>query len=50
MTPRLWRDDGSWQQLHDALVVQVRVAAGRDPDPSLLIIDAQSVKTTEKRG
>jgi transposase len=47
---RLWRDDGTWQQIHDALVVQVRVAAGRDPDPSLLILDAQSVKTTEKRG
>ena len=47
---RLWRDDGSWQQIHDALVVQVRVSAGRAPDPSLLIVDAQSVKTTEKRG
>jgi putative transposase len=47
---RLWRDDGSWQQIHDALVVQVRVAAGRDPSPAVAIIDSQSVKTTEKRG
>jgi transposase len=47
---RLWRDDGTWQQIHDALVVQVRVAAGRDPSPSVLILDSQSVKTTEKRG
>ena len=47
---RIWRDDGTWQQIHAALVVQVRLAAGRDADPSLLIVDAQSVKTTEKRG
>jgi putative transposase len=47
---RLWRDDGSWQQIHDALVVQVRVVAGRDPSPSVAILDSQSVKTTEKRG
>ena len=46
---RIWRDDGTWQQIHAALVVQVRLAAGRDADPSLLIVDAQSVKTTEKR-
>ncbi len=47
---RLWRDDGTWQQIHDALVPQVRVAAGRDPSPSVAILDSQSVKTTEKRG
>ncbi len=47
---RLWRDDGSWQQLHDRLRDETRVAAGRDPSPSAAIIDAQSVKTAEKRG
>jgi transposase len=47
---RRWQADGTWQHIHDVLVVQVRVAAGRDPAPSLLIIDSQSVKTTEKRG
>jgi len=47
---RRWQADGTWQHIHDVLVVQVRVAAGRDPAPSLLIIDSQRVKTTEKRG
>ena len=47
---RIWGNDGTWQRIHDALVVQVRVAAGRDPSPSAAIIDSQSVKTTETRG
>ncbi len=47
---RRWQADATWQRIHGALVVQVREAAGRDPDPSLLIVDSQSVKTTETRG
>ena len=47
---RLWRDDGTWQQLHDTLREQVRTAAGRDVRPSAAILDAQSVKTAEKGG
>ncbi len=47
---RVWRDDGTWQQLHDTLRDQVRTAAGRDPSPSAAILDAQSVKTAEKGG
>jgi putative transposase len=47
---RLWRDDGTWQQLHDALRDEVRAAAGRDSSPSAAILDAQSVKTAEKGG
>ena len=45
-----WRDDGTWQRIHDALRDAVRRAAGRDPSPSAAILDAQSVKTAEKGG
>ena len=41
---------GVWQQINDALRQQVRTEVGRDPQPSLLIIDSQSVQTAEKRG
>jgi putative transposase len=47
---RLWRDDGTWARIHDALRDEVRLAAGREVSPSAAIIDAQSVKTTEAGG
>lgn len=47
---RRWRDDGSWQAIHDALRDETRQAAGRDRSPSAAILDAQSVKTAEKGG
>ena len=47
---RLWRDDGSWQRIHDALREATRQAAGRDPSPSAAILDAQRVKTADKGG
>jgi len=44
------RRDGTWQRIHDTLREQARQASGREGEPSLLILDSQSVKTTEKGG
>jgi putative transposase len=41
---RSWVRIGVWQEINRALVEQVRVAAGREAQPSLTIIDSQSVK------
>ena len=45
-----FRNDGTWQTLHDLLREKVRLAAGKEATPSAAVIDSQSVKTTEKRG
>ena len=47
---RIWKRDGVWQRAHDKLRGDVREAAGRERQPSAAVIDAQSVKTTEKGG
>ena len=41
---------GFWEKLTDELREQLRVELGRDAHPSVVIIDAQSVKTAEKGG
>jgi transposase len=41
---RLWVRLGIWEQINTSLVHEVRSAAGREAEPSLAIIDSQSVK------
>ena len=38
-----WRDDGTDQAIHDLLRWHAREARGRRADPSLIVIDTQSV-------
>lgn len=45
-----FRQDGTWERIHDLLRKRVRVKHGKRQQPSATIIDSQSVKTTEKRG
>jgi len=45
-----WRDDGTWQRVHDALRDQVRLLEGREPLPTAAVIDSQSVKAAETVG
>src|SRR5437764_8817940 len=47
---RQWRDDGTWQCLHERLRAQVRQRAGRPKHPTAGCLDSKSVKTTQIPG
>jgi putative transposase len=47
---RKWQADGTFERMNTDLRQLVRERAGRDKEPSLAIVDSQSVKTTEVGG
>lgn len=47
---RRWKRDGTFERLHEVLRHQTRQKAKRPRSPSVLILDSQSVQTTEKGG
>jgi putative transposase len=47
---RRWEAAGVWVQIHRTVYEKARIAAGRENCPSVVIMDAQSVKTTERGG
>lgn len=48
-----WVNDGTLERINDCLREEIRLAVGKEPEPSAAIIDSQSVKTVlagEERG
>jgi transposase len=45
-----WRDNGLWTQIVCVLVMHAREAEGREATPTAVVVDSQSVKTTEAGG
>lgn len=41
-----WRDDGTWDYINRRILEALRHRLGRDIEPSLIIIDSQSARTT----
>ena len=49
-TYQRWTREGVLDAIHNALRRAVRVAAGREPEPTAAILDSQSVKSTDVGG
>ena len=47
---RTWKNTGVWTCVQGAIYAQARAHAGRSECPSVVIMDGQSVKTTERGG
>ena len=45
-----WRDRSLFQKINNNLSKRLRVLLGKNADPSVGIVDSQSIKTTEKKG
>jgi putative transposase len=48
-----WSSKGIVKQIHDSLVIQVRLENGKESSPSLGLVDSQSIKTmsfTDEKG
>ncbi len=45
-----WRDSGVWQTINHYLLMDLRVAEGREASPSAGVIDSQSAQTTASGG
>ena len=45
-----WRNDGTWETMNARLREKVRTQAGRHEEPSIAVLDSQSVKTTDRGG
>ncbi len=45
-----WRNEGTWQRMHDLRRGDIRVAAGKRRQLSAAIVDRPAVKTTETEG
>jgi len=43
-----WRQNGKWEEIHDALLTLVREKSNKNAMPTVGIIDSQSVKTVQK--
>ena len=47
---RKWRIEGLWERINGALRRELRRQLGREPEPSIAVLDSQSVKADEKGG